>query len=140
MYCIVCGSDTRVANSRPHKKTPSVWRRRECKSCGLTFTTWESVRDDDYSFMVISEKTKTRFSLPRLMLSIHRALAHCSGHQKDDDAYWLATTVAQHIKTNASNTTTAASIASVTYQTVRNYDAIAGLTYGAAHGLNLREK
>ena len=133
MYCIVCSSDTKVTNSRPHKKTPSVWRRRACLSCAAVFTTWESVQDDDYAFTVQKGRHYAPFSLPRLLVSIYAALSHRKGHKKADDAYWLAVTVAQHVKASAANTVTAVALAKITYETIRNFDTVAGLTYGTRH-------
>lgn len=39
MTCPVCGGDTMVFNSRPRPET--VYRRRECLTCGHRFTTFE---------------------------------------------------------------------------------------------------
>lgn len=39
MTCPVCGGDTMVFNSRPRPET--VFRRRECLTCGHRFTTYE---------------------------------------------------------------------------------------------------
>ena len=95
MICIKCSSDTKVTNSRPHKKTPSVWRRRECKACGTVFTTSETVADTTYQFTIKSpDDSKTDFSLPRLMLSIAPTLSHRQSAAVADESYWLAQTVA----------------------------------------------
>jgi transcriptional regulator NrdR family protein len=41
IHCIACGSqDHRVVYTRP-RQGESVQRRRECRSCGERFTTWE---------------------------------------------------------------------------------------------------
>lgn len=133
MYCIMCSSGTKVTNSRPHKKAPSIWRRRACLSCAAVFTTWESVQDNEYAFTVQTGHHYAPFSLPRLLVSIYAALSHRKGHKKADDAYWLAVTVAQQVKASATNTVTAAALAKITYEAVRNFDTVAGLTYGTRH-------
>lgn len=133
MICIKCSHDTKVTNSRPHKKTPSVWRRRQCLSCGATFTTNEVVADDSYLFYVLSGDRKEAFSLPRLMFSIGQALSH--RHDIADDAYWLAQTVAQSVQATASDTVEVRSLAETTWQTLAQFDATAGISYGARHGL-----
>jgi transcriptional regulator NrdR family protein len=43
MFCIYCGSLTRVVNSRYQKRDNRVWRRRECDSCKRVFTTNETI-------------------------------------------------------------------------------------------------
>jgi transcriptional regulator NrdR family protein len=136
MICIKCSADTKVTNSRPHKKTPSVWRRRECKSCGTVFTTSEVVADNTYQFLVHHiDGSTVDFSLPRLMLSIVPALAHRQEALVADEAYWLAQTVAQAVQATATDTITAQALAEETYQTVSFFDATAGIQYGAKHGL-----
>ena len=141
MICIKCSSDTRVTNSRPHKKTPSVWRRRQCTACGTVFTTTEVVADDSYSFGVKGPEETESFSLPRLMLSIVRSLEHRSGNVADD-AYWLAHTVAQNIQATATDTITSQALAEATWEVVSHFDASAGIGYGARHQLitNIAQK
>ena len=136
MICIKCSADTKVTNSRPHKKTPSVWRRRECKACGTVFTTSEVVADSTYQFIVTSADEATAdFSLPRLMLSIVPALAHRQTGAVADESYWLAQTVAQTVQATATDTVTTDALAEETYGALSYFDATAGLQYGARHGL-----
>ena len=136
MICIKCSSDTKVTNSRPHKKTPSVWRRRECKACGTVFTTSETVADTTYQFTIKSpDDSKTDFSLPRLMLSIAPTLSHRQSAAVADESYWLAQTVAQAIQVTATDTVAARALAEETYNTLSFFDATAALQYGARHGL-----
>lgn len=136
MICIKCSNDTKVTNSRPHKKTPSVWRRRECKACGTVFTTSEVVADNTYQFTVKASGGKqTDFSLPRLMLSIVPSLGHRDTSSIADESYWLAQTVAQTIQATATDTVTTEALAEETHNTLSFFDATAGLQYGARHGL-----
>jgi len=136
MICIKCSSETRVTNSRPHKKTPSVWRRRECTACGTVFTTSEVVADTSYDFSV---KTPTgelsAFSLPRLMFSIASALSHRSSTSAPDESYWLAQTVTQAVQATATDTIGSHALAEQVFETVSHFDATAGIQYGARHGL-----
>lgn len=135
MICIKCSADTNVINSRPHKKTPSVWRRRQCRACGATFTTSEVVADQAYGFRVTADGSATEFSLPRLMLSIVAALSHRSSPNVADDSYWLAQTVAQALQATATDTVTLSALTEETWETLSRFDATAGLQYGARHGL-----
>lgn len=43
MTCPVCGGKTHITNSRP--KNDTVYRRRECDSCGYRFNTYEYEED-----------------------------------------------------------------------------------------------
>jgi transcriptional regulator NrdR family protein len=136
MICIKCSSETKVTNSRPHKKTPSVWRRRECKACGTVFTTTEVIADNTYQFTVVSpDRAVTEFSLPRLMFSIAEALNHRQNTSVADESYWLAQTVAQAVQATATDTITSGALASHVLDTLSNFDATAGIQYGARHGL-----
>lgn len=135
MKCIKCSSETKVTNSRSHKKTPTVWRRRQCLSCGTVFTTNEVVSDDSYSFQVQSPDGKANFSLPRLMLSTSACLMHRPYPSAADEAYWLSQTIAQQIQASATDTIASQSLAEITYHALSNFDATAGIQYGARHGL-----
>lgn len=136
MICIKCSNDTKVTNSRPHKKTPSVWRRRQCKACGTVFTTSEVIADSTYQFVVtVADGSTKYFSLPRLMLSIVPSLSHRSSMAVADESYWLAQTVAQTVQATATDSITADALAEETYRTVSFFDATAGLQYGARQGL-----
>lgn len=136
MICINCSNDTRVINSRPHKKTPSVWRRRECKACGAVFTTSEAVSDNSYSFRVkhLSEGLQA-FSLPRLMLSIVAALSYRDPTSVADDSYWLAQTVAQAMQATATDIVPVEALTWQVHETLSRFDATAGIQYGARHRL-----
>ena len=136
MICINCSSPTKVTNSRPHKKTPSVWRRRQCTACQTVFTTMEMIADTAYTFRVIrSDGAAEDFSLPRLLLSISAAVSHRPAPASADEAYWLAQTVAQNIQATASDSVTLAALTEESLTVISNFDATAGLQYGARHGL-----
>ena len=136
MICINCSSSTKVTNSRPHKKTPGVWRRRQCTACQTVFTTIEAVADTAYEFYVTPVSGRAEpFSLPRLLLSIHAALAHRPMPASADEAYWLAQTVAQNVQATAHDAVDASALAAECYDVVSRFDATAGIQYGARHGL-----
>lgn len=96
----------------------------------------ELVADNAYSFRVRSAHgDMSDFSLPRLLLSIHQALTHRRHPAAADEAYWLAQTVAQSIQATATDIIDAPALAEGTLATLSNFDATAGLQYGARHGL-----
>ncbi|MEO5499225.1 MAG: hypothetical protein ABIR46_01870 [Candidatus Saccharimonadales bacterium] len=125
-----------MANSRPHKKTPSVWRRRKCVACGTVFTTNEVVSDSTYVFQIKSPDGKSQaFSLPQLMFSIATSLSHRPAQKMPDDSYWLAQTVAMNIQATATDKVSSKALAHEVLTTLSNFDATAGIQYGARHGL-----
>lgn len=79
MVCLYCGHDTQVVNSRPQKRTNSIWRRRKCVSCGNITTSIESI---DYSQALRVRRTISGSSIlapferDLLLLSIHDSLRH----------------------------------------------------------------
>lgn len=75
MNCLYCSKDTHVINSRPQKRLNKVWRRRNCISCGSTFTTIESVNLNG-SVSVRSPKGLTPFLRDKIFLSIYESLKH----------------------------------------------------------------
>lgn len=136
MKCIKCGSETQVINSRPRSKTSSVWRRRSCKSCGLTFTTEESVSEADFQIMIRSESGQERpFSFARLLISIYGSMPVKSAQNAPEDAFWLATTVAHEIQQSGSDLLTLRDLSTLTYEVLSRFDVTMGMSYGAQHGV-----
>jgi transcriptional repressor NrdR len=134
MFCINCfHPTTRVANSRPHKKRPSVWRRRTCPKCQTTFTTYERPSLAENRMITLPSGEAGLFNLGRLVISIASAFTH----QPDDAKYhslWLAQTVEDILSTEYP-TITPDDIAAVTHQTLKQFDELAAIQYGARHGL-----
>ena len=138
MLCIKCSSATRVTNSRPHKKTPGVWRRRTCTSCGATFTTHERLSDSHYLFTVVKAGKHHRFSLPVLMVSIFQSLAHLPLAEASEESYWLAQTIAEGIQASAHNTVSSSQLSQETYDVLVRYDEVAAAFYGLRHRITTK--
>jgi transcriptional repressor NrdR len=88
MICIYCNkSDTFVRNSRGTKGAGTgntVWRRRFCKKCELTFTTYEKA----FPFNLSVEKRdgrKVRYYREKLLTSIFRAFDFGKGTDAGDN-------------------------------------------------------
>lgn len=134
MFCINCfHKNTAVINSRPHKKQPTVWRRRKCPNCGQAFTTFERPSlADNKSIHLPDGKTDT-FNLGKLVISIGKAFTHSPG----DGAYnalWLAQTVEDTLSTQH-QTITPEDIEAVVHQTLKRFDELAAVQYAAQHQL-----
>jgi len=134
MFCIKCHhTSTKITNSRPHKKQPSIWRRRHCAHCGATFTTLEAVASEGV-LTVIAKSGNEPFSFPRLMISLYNSLK--GPKNAPDDAYWLAQTIFETIMTTDSpSAVSALRVAETTHDVLERFDATAALKYGLAHDL-----
>lgn len=72
MRCPKCGGEnTRVIDSRTQDVTNAIKRRRECRSCGYRFTTFE--RCEDPIEVVKSNGTTQPFDRNKLMVGLMRA-------------------------------------------------------------------
>lgn len=132
MQCIYCGSDTKVANSRPQKRLNRVWRRRECTQCHAVFTTEEAV-DLGGSIVVRSDAKKMQpFSRDKLFASLLHALGHRQTAVADAGAL-SATIIAKllHAATNAA--VTPQEIVILTHETLARFDMAAATQYKAYH-------
>lgn len=135
MFCINCfHKNTRVGNSRPHKKQPSIWRRRTCPQCGATFTTYERPSLADNTPIQLADGQTDTFNLGRLIISI----AACFTHNPSAGTYqalWLAQTVEATLSTEHTTSLTPEDIEATTHQVLRRYDEMAAIQYAAKHNL-----
>ena len=133
MSCMHCGhKNTKVVNSRPHKKRATIWRRRACSSCGATFTTLEIVTDEN-ALQVVQGKKKERFSTPRLLVSIYPHLSDRAS--APDDASYIAQTVYEQLLTKKLPELDTQEIVSTTYEVLERFDRNAALKYALHHGM-----
>lgn len=133
MFCINCfHKKTHVTNSRPHKKSPSVWRRRQCPKCSTVFTTTERPSLADNKPISLPDSTDT-FSLSRLTISIASAFTH-DAQRARYDALWLAQTVEDILSTEYT-VITPEDITAVTHQVLKRFDELAAVQYAARHQL-----
>lgn len=134
MFCINCfHKNTSVANSRPHKKQPQIWRRRKCAACGTVFTTYERPSLADNKSIHLPDGNKDTFNLGRLIISISRAFTHTPKEGRYN-ALWLAQTVEDTLSTQY-KTITLEDIEAVTHQTLKQFDELAAIQYAAQHRL-----
>jgi len=137
MICINCfHAKTAVANSRPHKKTSGVWRRRECPACGQVFTTYEKPALEAkvaVSYPTIGQAVTAPFSLSKLTLSIAASFTH-DQTARQLHALPLAETVEQLLISQV-KAPSADDIAALTHQVLKRFDELAALQYAAGHGL-----
>lgn len=132
MFCINCfHKNTNVTNSRPHKKQPSVWRRRQCKACGVIFTTVERPSlTDNKPIHLVSGEVET-FNLGKLILSIAAAFSH-TPKAAEYNALWLAQTVEDTLSTER-EVITPDDIEATTHQVLKRFDELAAIQYAVKH-------
>lgn len=134
MFCINCfHPNTNVANSRPHKKQPSVWRRRKCPDCGATFTTTERPSLTENRAVSLPDGSSEAFNTGKLIISIAGAFSHDPEKAKYD-AQWLAQTVETALSVGYANITPD-DIAAETHQALKRFDELAAVQYAAKHHL-----
>lgn len=134
MFCINCfHTNTQVTNSRPHKKQPSVWRRRSCKNCGTVFTTYERPSLADNTPISLPDNQSDTFNLGKLILSIARSFTH-SPSEGEYIALWLAQTVEDTLSTQR-QVITPDDITATTHQVLKQFDELAAVQYAARHNL-----
>lgn len=134
MFCINCfHPKTSVSNSRPHKKQPSVWRRRICAQCSAVFTTYERPSLADNIPISLPGGGSDTFNLGRLILSIAGAFTH-DPNEGRYNALWLAQTVEDTLSTQRTSMTPE-DIEATTHQVLKKYDELAAIQYAAKHNL-----
>lgn len=134
MFCINCfHKNTQVVNSRPHKKQPSVWRRRRCLQCHQLFTTYERPSLADNKLIHLDNGLTDTFNLGRLILSVGRSFLH-NPREAQTSSLWLAQTIEDTLSTEYTSITPA-DIGAVTHQTLKRYDELAAMQYAAQHEL-----
>ena len=134
MFCIKCfHPKTSVVNSRPHKKSPSVWRRRKCAACHTIFTTDERPSLDGTPVSETHSDTHSYFNIGILTISIANAFLHDRDTGKQQ-AHWLARSVETWLATEHTQLTTH-DIEAVTHQTLLRFDPLAAMQYAAQHRL-----
>jgi transcriptional repressor NrdR len=134
MFCVNCFyKTTAVANSRPHKKQPQIWRRRTCPKCGEIFTTYERPSLAENKRIHLPSGDIEVFNLGKLIISIHQAFSHNPAGGAVQ-ALWLAQTVEDTLSTEHT-VITPDEIAAVTHQTLKRFDEMAAMQYAIQHTL-----
>lgn len=134
MFCINCfHTNTSVANSRPNKKQPQVWRRRRCSKCQTVFTTYERPSLADNTPISLSDGSQDTFNLGKLILSISKAFTH-TPIEGEYNALWLAQTIEDTLSTQR-RTITPQDIEATAHQVLKKFDELAAVQYAAQHQL-----
>lgn len=134
MFCIYCFSpNTKVTNSRPSKKQPTIWRRRKCVKCAFIFTTYERPSLSENTKISLPSKKEDTFNPGKLTISIAKAFTH-NPEEGVRNAFWLAQTVEDILSTQY-KAITPEDIEAETYSVLKRIDELAAIQYAAQHGL-----
>lgn len=134
MFCINCfNPTTSVANSRPHSKRPVIWRRRHCKRCGYTITTYERPSLAGSRPVLLDNGDQVEFNLGKLIISLAAAFAHAP-KEAAYNALWLAQTVEETLLTQVAQLTPQV-IATEAHHILKRFDQAAALQYALRHQL-----
>jgi transcriptional repressor NrdR len=134
MICNNClHTKTQVTNSRTHKKTPQVWRRRHCNNCNHSFTTYERVAIFDEILVRKDDSEPTPFNPGILLLDLSESLAH-SSPQAAHNAYWLTRSIEDDIIIVGGEITTKI-LKAKSHAALSRFDTLAGMQYALKHQL-----
>lgn len=134
MFCVNCfHPTTQVTNSRPHKKQPVVWRRRQCPQCGTTFTTTERPSLAHTQTVHLADGSTQAFNIGTLIISLARAFQH-DQHSAETATLDLAQTIELTLATEL-KTITPEDIEVIAHQVLKRYDELAAMQYAAQHQL-----
>lgn len=133
MFCLHCGhKNTKVTNSRPHKKRATIWRRRFCPNCESVFTTTEMVTDEG-SLQVKNGANTEDFSVPKLLVSLYPHLSHRD--KAADHALQIAQTIYESLLAEGTRLIETSALVSSSYEVLERFDRNGALKYALQHGM-----
>jgi transcriptional regulator NrdR family protein len=134
MVCLYCGSKLSVSNSRPQKRSNSVWRRRNCSNCKAIFTSVESIDPTSTLMYQGFDKHTEPFSRDKLFISVYEACRHRK--TASEDARHLSDTVImQLLGAKHSAILRRHHVVTVTTGALERFDRPAAIQYLAYHPL-----
>lgn len=132
MVCINCGEKTHVTNSRASRKDSSIWRRRECFSCGGLFTTSETPEYSGSWVVQSHNGVLAPFSPDHLFLSLYKSCEH--RQTALHDARTLADTIIRKLGSEVQHgTLKVQSIIQTAQVALNRFDKAASVHYAAFH-------
>jgi transcriptional repressor NrdR len=127
MKCPFCReTTTEVYNSRRTRFATQIWRRRRCKHCGESFTTYEA---PDLGFLSVLKRSgrPEAYSRPKLYSSLYKAFDAATGQADAIDA--VTDTVEAKILDRRNRHIASDDIARIVLITLKHFSATAFLRY-----------
>lgn len=131
MVCIYCSNETAVVNSRPQKRTNTIWRRRQCQDCQAVFTTSEAI-DLEKSLVVASSKGFAPFLRDRLFIDVYESLKHRKTALEDATAL-TGTIISQVLAESSVGSFDKQELLKTVVEVLRRFDKVAAMHFEAYH-------
>lgn len=133
MICNKCfHTKTSVLNSRAHKKTAQIWRRRQCSLCKHIFTTYEKVSLPD-ELQVTKGANSTPYNPGILLISLYEALSAVDDQAKNN-VYWLLRTIEDDLVLMG-DAISSEQIEQRSHSALSRFNTLAGIQYALKHNL-----
>lgn len=132
MVCIYCAGKTKVTNSRPSKRTPGTWRRRQCLRCNTLFTSRETADLSETHVVERTDGSIEPFSRNNLLISVYKSCGHRNTPLEDTEA--LTDTIISHLlqtTPSPAGLITSEAIITQCQDTLKNFDSVAATYYKA---------
>lgn len=129
MFCPECHGQSKVSNSRPHKKRPEVWRRRHCLDCGSVWTSREFISPDNDIPLASGEQ----IHLGDIALAI-AMLIPVSQSSRGKTALEIAQIVIEKLYT-LSTPATKATLDNILYDALQHFDPVWAARYAIENNL-----
>lgn len=128
MKCPSCGfSDSQVVDSRPIEDGSSIRRRRECKSCGKRFTTFEVI---DHIQVLVCKKdgTKELFDRSKLLSGLMKAC-----QKRPVNAEQIASEIETELQNSLRPEVTTTEIGELAMRKLKTADAVAYVRFASVY-------
>lgn len=128
MKCPSCGfSDSQVVDSRPIEDGSSIRRRRECKSCGKRFTTFEVI---DHIQVLVCKKdgTKELFDRSKLLSGLMKVC-----QKRPVNAEQIASEIETELQNSLCPEVTTTEIGELAMRKLKTADAVAYVRFASVY-------
>ena len=128
MKCPSCGfPDSQVVDSRPIEDGSSIRRRRECKSCGKRFTTFEVI--DHIQVLVLKKDgTKELFDRSKLLSGLMKAC-----QKRPVNAEQIATEIETELQNSLRPEVTTTEIGELAMRKLKSADPVAYVLFASVY-------
>ena len=127
MVCPYCHQETRVNNSRPQGKGFSVWRRRHCSDCKITFTTGEHIMLESVIALKAPDGSLSPLRRSDIYLSCHRAVKELKDASELADR--LSQTIVDKLFGEGAAVIEQGTLENHIFSTLNTYEPLAGQAY-----------
>lgn len=127
MVCVYCKQPTKVTNTRPRRTGWSIWRRRWCQKCQLSFTTLENMSVASAIAIKSPQGHLQPANYSQIFISLYKALGNT---QKDiEEAEYLTLNVIDKLFKQQQAILTTSFVKQQIFETLNSYQTKAGQRY-----------